>query len=445
MHFRYGGSDAAARPRLNRPSRAEERAAKDMNEDIPYTGIHELSRLLRAQELSPVDVVRACLQRIEESGPALNAFITVLADQALEQASAAEADLRAGAWRGPLHGIPVGIKDFYDTAGIRTTAAAEQLKNRVPPKDAAGVAKLRAAGAILIGKTNMHSLGMGTTGLESFFGPVCNPWDPSFIPGGSSAGSAAAVAAGLCYATLDTDAIGSCRLPAACCGVVGFKGTYGLISPQGILEGEQPPDETIVWLNHPGITARNVEDVALVLDVLAEPSERMKTADFFGSLAKDRRLRVGVANNLKASRELTVVFEQAVETVRSFADPMRSVAVPFRDPEKGVANIESDRQEIAGKAFHDVDLILLPTTTTTTLPITEARGNPLALSPENTAFANYYGLPAISVPCGFDANDLPLGLQIVGKPWDEAAVLRLAYQFQNATSYGARHPVVKAG
>jgi aspartyl-tRNA(Asn)/glutamyl-tRNA(Gln) amidotransferase subunit A len=157
----------------------------------------------------------------------------------------------------------VGIKDFYDTAGIKTTAAFEGFKDRVPVRDAVGVAKLKEAGAIIVGTMNMHRLGMGTTGLESYFGPVVNPRNAEYIPGGPSAGSAAAVASGMCYASLDTDAIGSCRLPAACCGVVGFKGTYGLIDPQGILEGEADPDEMIRWFSHPGITTHTVADAAL--------------------------------------------------------------------------------------------------------------------------------------------------------------------------------------
>jgi aspartyl-tRNA(Asn)/glutamyl-tRNA(Gln) amidotransferase subunit A len=208
------------------------------------TDIATIHQQVRMQKVSPVEVVHACLSRIEQFNPKLNAFITVLADQALAQARVAEAEIKAEKWRGPLHGIPVGIKDFYDTAGIKTTAAFEGFKDRVPGKDAAAVAKLKEAGAIIVGKMNMHRLGMGTTGLESYYGPVVNPRNAEYIPGGSSAGSAAAVASGMCYATLDTDAIGSCRLPAACCGVVGFKGTCGLIDPQGILEGEPDPGAT---------------------------------------------------------------------------------------------------------------------------------------------------------------------------------------------------------
>jgi len=193
-----------------------------------YSRIHEVSKRIRKEEVLPVDVVGACLKRIEALNRELNAFITVLADRAIEQAKIAEAEIRSGDWRGPLHGIPVGIKDFYDTAGVKTTAAFEQFKDRVPARDAVGVARLKDAGAVIIGKTNMHELGMGTTSLVSYYGPVHNPWNRDYIAGGSSGGSAAAVACGMCYATLDTDAIGSCRLPASCCGVVGFKGTYGL-------------------------------------------------------------------------------------------------------------------------------------------------------------------------------------------------------------------------
>src|SRR5262245_21562912 len=218
----------------------------------------EVSELIRQRRASPVEVVTSCLDRIERLQPRLNAFVTVVADAALDAARSAERDIQHGQWRSPLHGIPVGIKDFYDTAGVRTTAAFEHFKGRIPKTDAVAVAKLKRAGAIVIGKTNMHTLGMGTTGLDSYFGAVKNPWNADYIPGGSSSGSAAAIAAGLCFATLDTDAIGSCRLPAACCGVVGYKGSYGAIDLTGILAGEQPPDDTIRWLSHAGLTTRSI-------------------------------------------------------------------------------------------------------------------------------------------------------------------------------------------
>jgi len=209
-----------------------------------YDRIGALSRRIQEQTVSPVDVVDACLKRIATLNPVLNAFITVMADDARDQAREAEAEIRSGGWRGPLHGVPVAVKDFYDTAGVATTAGSEQFKDRVPDTDAEAVGKLRRAGAIVIGKTNMDALGMATTGLTGYFGPVRNPWNGDYVTGGSSAGSAAAVAAGLCFATLDTDAVGSVRLPAACCGVVGFKGSSDLISLKGIL-GDQPPDDFV--------------------------------------------------------------------------------------------------------------------------------------------------------------------------------------------------------
>jgi aspartyl-tRNA(Asn)/glutamyl-tRNA(Gln) amidotransferase subunit A len=379
------------------------------------TDIATIHHQVRMQKVSPVEVVNACLKRIEQLNPKVNAFITVLADQAVARARVAEAEIKAAKWRGPLHGIPVGIKDFYDTAGIRTTAAFEGFKDRVPRKDAVGVARLKEAGAIIIGKMNMHRLGMGTTGLESYLGPVGNPCNAEYIPGGSSSGSAAAVASGMCYATLDTDAIGSCRLPAACCGVVGFKGTYGLVDSQGILEGEQDPGEMIRWFSHPGVTTRTVEDAALVLNVLTMRHEPM-AVDYFDGLAKDREVRIGVADNFKGEPDVLGAFARAVEKIRGLGCPMRSVSVPFRNPGDSLDNIKADRKAIAGQTFQEIDVLLLPTTTTTVLPIKAARANPQALSPENTVFANYYGLPALTVPCGVDRNRLPLALQMGGSP-----------------------------
>ncbi len=403
--------------------------------------IATLHQHIRTQEVTPVEVVNTCLKRIEQINPKLNAFITVLADQARHEARVAEGEIKAGKWRGPLHGIPVGIKDFYDTAGIKTTAAFEYFKDRVPRKDAVGVGKLKDAGAIIIGKMNMHRLGEGTTGTDSYFGQVRNPWNTQYIPGGSSSGSAAAVASSMCYATFDTDAVGSCRLPAACCGVVGFKGTFGLINPKGILEGEQDPGEMIRWFSHPGITTRSVEDTALVLDVLAERGGRVP-AEYFHGLAKAKKARVGVADNFKGDHELARAFEKAVEVIRGFGCPTKRISAPLLNPAGDLSNIEADRKSIVGKTFKDIDVLLLPTTITSVPTVKDVGLNALALSPENTVFANYYGLPAISVPCGFDRNGLPLGLQIVGKPSDDAAVLSMAYRYETTTQWDRRHPNV---
>jgi aspartyl-tRNA(Asn)/glutamyl-tRNA(Gln) amidotransferase subunit A len=409
---------------------------------LTYATIKSLSDSIRRQNISPVEVVEACLSRIEELNHKINAFITVLPDQARELAERAESEIKAGKWRGPLHGIPVGIKDFYDTAGVKTTAAFEHFKDRVPTKDAVEVAKLRAAGAIIIGKTNMHQLGMGTTGLDSYFGPVQNPWNAKYIPGGSSSGSAAAVATGMCYLTLDTDAMGSCRLPAACCGVVGFKGTYGLLSTQGILDGEQPPDESIVRLSHPGITTRSVEDTEIVLATLTEPSTLHRSSkDPKRKPTKRRKLRIGVANNFLADEEVTLAFEKAVKKIASLGHPIKNVSAPI-NVGQDMKNIESDRKSINARYFRDVDIYILPTTTSTAPTIKEARNKPEALSSENAYFANYYGLPAASLPCGFDSHGIPLGFQMVAKTWVEDTLLFLARQYQELTSWHERHPTI---
>jgi len=218
----------------------------------------------------------------------------------------------------------------------------------------------------------------------------------------------------MCYATLDTDAIGSCRLPAACCGVVGFKGTYGLIDPKGILEDEEDPGEMIRWFNHPGITTRTVEDAALMVDALAGGEH--KSSHYFAGLAEGRKVRIGVANNFTADSEVLRAFERTVAVIARLGFSTSSTPAPLYNPGNGLKSIVTDREQVPNRAFKDIDVLLLPTTTTTVLRINEANVNPQALAADNTIFANYYGLPAISIPCGLDQNGLPLGIQIVGKP-----------------------------
>jgi len=286
------------------------------NADETISAVRTSYQQVRDQKRSPASVLDSCLSRIEKFNPHLNAFITVLAEQARNRAEVAGMELEAGKKLGPIHGLPIAVKDFYDTAGVRTTAAFEPFMERVPTLDAAVVTKLRDAGAVLVGKTNMHRLGMGTTGIESAFGAVRNPWNADYIPGGSSSGSAVAVASGMCYATVDTDAIGSCRLPASCCGVVGFKGTYGLISPAGILEGEKDPGEMVRYFNHAGITTSSVVDTAIVLDVLAEGTQK-NGSTYTKFMTAGRDLRIGVVANCEADGEVRELFEAAVEVIRN--------------------------------------------------------------------------------------------------------------------------------
>jgi aspartyl-tRNA(Asn)/glutamyl-tRNA(Gln) amidotransferase subunit A len=406
----------------------------------PYASIDEVSAQIRDRTVSPVAVVDACLARIDALNPRLNAFITVLADPVRSAAQTAHREIEAGRWRGPLHGIPVAVKDFYDTAGVKTTAAFERFANRVPAKDAVVVRRLKEAGAIVMGKTNMDALGMDTTGLTSFYGPVKNPWNVDYIAGGSSSGSAVAVASGMCYATVDTDAIGSCRLPAACCGVVGFKGTYGLISTEGILAGEPPPDDMIVWFSHPGVMTRRVIDTALVLDVLKESRALSRPVDFAHELNDPKRLRVGVATNFKADAAVVATFRKAVETVTGLGYNVQETNVTFAGPTTGIQHIERDRRAVSAQLFREIDVVLLPTTATTAPRVADAK--PQALSAQNTVFANYYGLPAMTLPCGFDSGGLPIGLQIVGKSSGDVDVLSLGQQYERAGGWLNAHPTV---
>jgi aspartyl-tRNA(Asn)/glutamyl-tRNA(Gln) amidotransferase subunit A len=408
-----------------------------------YASITEVSELIQQQKVSPVELVTACLERIEQLQPKLNAFITVTADQALQEAKIAERAIQNGEWKGPLHGIPVGVKDFFDTAGIRTTAAFTVLKDRVPTKDAEVVTKLKEAGAIVLGKLNMHELGMGTTSVISYFGAVHNPWNTDYVAGGSSGGSAAAVAAGLCYATVDTDAIGSCRLPAACCGVVGFKGTYGLLSTKGILEGEKA-DEFILLLSHTAVTCRTAEDTAILLNVLANPevSQSKFKTDYRLAFGTPKKPRIGMAKNFKATDEVKTAFLHAVDTFHALGHTTRDIDAPL-SPSFDTKDIEEDRKTISQSLFKDIDVLVLPTTTEVTPSIEEAKaGGPQAVSADNTFFCNYYGLPAISIPCGFSKNGLPLGLQIVGPRWGEGTVLDVAHTFQQATQWHVQHPIL---
>jgi aspartyl-tRNA(Asn)/glutamyl-tRNA(Gln) amidotransferase subunit A len=251
--------------------------------------ILELAEALRARKLSPVELTRACLQKIEELNPVLNAFITVTADQALTQARVAEEEISRGDWRGPLHGIPLGLKDLIDTAGIPTTAASELYKSRIPAQSAEVVQRLEHAGAIFLGKQNLHEFAYGGSSMISFFGEVHNPWNPEVIAGGSSGGSAAAVAAGLGYAAIGTDTAGSIREPAALCGVVGLKPTYGRVSAQGVI----PLSES---LDHVGPITASVADATVVFRALAE-GQGIPPANFVEDWSQPRRLRVGIARS----------------------------------------------------------------------------------------------------------------------------------------------------
>jgi aspartyl-tRNA(Asn)/glutamyl-tRNA(Gln) amidotransferase subunit A len=459
--------------------------------DHTALSIREAGELVRRKAVSPVELTRACLQRIERLNPVLNAFITVTAEQAMAQAREAEAEVRRGRWRGPLHGIPVGIKDNIDTAGVRTTLASAVFQDRVPADDAEVVRRLKAAGAVLLGKQNLHEIAFGTTAALSHFGAVHNPWQHDRVAGGSSGGSAAAVAAGLCFGAVGTDAGGSIRVPSAFCGIVGLKPTYGLVGMRG-------GGEDGWWsMNHLGPLCRNVTDAALLLSAIAGYDPRDSTSiesaipNYNAALrAKVSTLRLGIPRAVfydQLDPEIEAAITTALGVLRRLTAGLRDVSLPpiantmtpnivlaenyaFHAPyfaktpqlyhpaigrnlrqgsEVTTAAYIQSRHELAearrsiGSAFSNVDLLITPTTAMP--PPTIEAAVRLGIEVElirNTAPFNVYGLPTISVPCGFSSSGLPIGMQISGPRFGEPKVLALAHAYEQATDWHAKRPSV---
>src|SRR5436305_6808724 len=296
--------------------------------------IVEAAEQIRRQKISPVELLRDCLEAIERLNPTLNAFITVTADSALAEAKKAEQEIQSGKWRGPLHGIPVGLKDLIDTAGIRTTAASTVFRDRIPTEDADVVKKLKTAGAVFIGKHNLHEFAYGGSSLISHFGPVRSPVNPGFVAGGSSGGSAAAVASGMCYGAIGTDTAGSIREPAALCGVVGLKPTYRLVSTRGII-----PLSTS--LDHAGPITRSVEDAAIVLDAITNGQSRYQ-----GSLsAPSSKFRLGIPRKHffeDCDPQVIAAVEQAIDLLKRLGCSVHELELPV-DEDRTLFLAESHR------------------------------------------------------------------------------------------------------
>ncbi|MCI0352985.1 MAG: amidase [Acidobacteriales bacterium] len=443
-------------------------------EALTNLSLREASELIRRRAVSPVELTKACLSRIERLNPALNAFITVTTEEALQQAHEAESEIQRGHWRGALHGIPIGLKDNIDTAGIKTTAASRVFADRVPKEDAQLVNHLRAAGAVLLGKHNMHEFSFGTTSVISYYGPVHNPWKLDCIAGGSSGGSAAAVAAGLCYGAVGTDTGASIRAPAACCGIVGLKPTLGLVNSRGLVFVSQSFD-TI------GPLCRTVVDAAILLSTIAG-SDRDYTS-IFGQ--KPSRMRIGfVLSSLcdeKPDAEVDAAVRRAVSVLADLGNDVRELhlARPADLPviaAEAYANHEQllrtgarlydprtrrelqQRRSITASAYirglrelerlrTNADSVLsgfdlLVTPTLPHLPGTIVKTvDPFALKACTYPF-NVYGLPAISIPCGFSRSGLPIGMQLIGKRFNETAVLGLAHAYEQATEWHKRRPAL---
>jgi aspartyl-tRNA(Asn)/glutamyl-tRNA(Gln) amidotransferase subunit A len=298
--------------------------------DATWLSISEVSHLIRDKKISPVELTEGCLRRIERLNPKLNAFITVTAESALAQAREAETEIKGGHWRGPLHGIPIALKDLFDTAGVRTTAASELFKDRTPTQDGEIVRRLKEAGAVLLGKLNMHEFAYGGSSVISYYGPVHNPWSLDHEAGGSSSGSAVAMAAGLCYGAVGSDTGGSVRQPSAYCGTVGLKPTYGRVSTRGVIP--------LSWLyDHVGPMTRSVADAAAMLQVLAgyDPEDAnsadQPVPDYTAALKQNTRLRVGVPRAYfyeGLHPEIESAMNAALTVIGKIASSVRDIEMP---------------------------------------------------------------------------------------------------------------------
>ncbi|MGZ4732364.1 MAG: amidase [Terriglobales bacterium] len=453
--------------------------------------ILQTSELLRQGSVSPVELTTDCLARIEKLNPKLNAFITVTAESALARARQAEAEIRRGDWRGPLHGIPLALKDLIDTAGVQTTAASLLFKDRIPAEDAEVVRRLKAAGAVLLGKQNLHEFAYGASSMISAFGEVHNAWNREHIAGGSSGGSATAVAAGLGYGAIGTDTAGSVREPAALCGVVGLKPTYGRVSARGVIP-------LSISLDHVGPIGRTVADVAVIFAAIAghdaadKASVNVPIGDYVAVLATNLQpLRIGVPKQFffeDLDAEVASAINHAILGLAAMGARMRDIELPvptdrtlqsaesyafhaefvahtpqLYQPEtlrrirsgqnvsqegllEGRRELERARRDIA-PVFADVDVLVTPTTPIAAPTIAELKLNPDLLRPRellllrNTRPINVWGLPAISIPCGFTQAGLPIGLQIIGPHWGEARVLQVAHAYEQATAWHKREPM----
>lgn len=458
-----------------------------------------LSLALRKKNVSPVEVARAYLRRIEAHDGKINAFLTPLPRQALQAARRAEQEIAKGRYRGPLHGIPFALKDLFLTKGIRTTCGSKILADFVPRQDAAVVERLTAAGAVLLGKLNMHEFAYGTTSINPHYGPVRNPWDRERISGGSSGGSAAALVAGFAPLTLGTDTGGSIRIPSALCGTVGLKATYGRISRYGAYP--------LCWsLDHIGPMTKTAVDCAIALNTLAghDPRDPASAAvpvpDYTRSLFRDLKgIRIGVPDSYFCERlqgDVARAVSEAVGTLKKLGARVKTVSIPDLEEAaaaafiglvaEGAASLEKwhrTRPQALGKdvllrlnvgaavtaaqylkamrirrrilenfekAFEKVDAIVTPQLPATAPKIGQAaiafgkteEAVPAALT-RFTRIYNLIGIPALSVPCGFSAAGLPVGLQIAGRPFDEETVLGIGCAYEVAAPGAGRRPVLE--
>ncbi len=460
--------------------------------------LHELDLvgardLVARRELTAVELLESALGRIDAHNPRLTAVVTIMAAAARAQALKADHDLAQGRSHGPLHGVTLGVKDIIDVEGVPTRAGSRSVKSGAAASDAACVARLRAAGAIVIGKLHTHELAAGITSDNALYGRARNPWNPAYIPGGSSGGSAIATASGMVHCALGTDTGGSIRIPAAFCGVVGLKGTLGRVSRRGVL--------TRSWtMDHVGTLTRSVRDAALVFETMAgyDPADEYSSRRPVGKLADMldgdlRGVRAGILTGpffeADVDRQVASAFEEAIPVIRTrgatiqgvgfdlaeaahaavyviaFAEAAASQDDVLRErPEdfgddvraqlRAAAFISASQyiralrtrsrvQHAIGRLLREVDVLLLPTVPIMPLRCDETpSSDQLLLCARNTRLFSVAGVPTISVPAGFSHQGLPIGLQIVGRPFDESTIVRIAGIYERATQWHARMPAM---
>lgn len=454
--------------------------------DILFEKIETVATLIKNKEISPVELTQLTINQIYETEPRLNAFITVLEEEAIAQAKQLEREMEKNQIRGPLHGIPIAVKDILQTKGVQTTGGSKIFEGWIPDEDATSVRKLREAGAIIIGKANLHEFAMGATTENPHYGSTKNPWNPTRIPGGSSGGSAVATATGMAFAAVGTDTAGSIRLPAAMCGTVGFKPTYGLVSRAGCLP--------FSWsLDHVGPMTRTVKDAAIMLEVLKgydpkDCSTVTRKDSVIKQPLKDLKgvklgfyepyMFAGIDNGVKAVvekafQQLEVLgaeimpidlsgIEQALDALRAIA---QAEVVTFHKPllnkygqlygedlkyrfefgsdVSATTYIQAQRRRNLFvsetlKQMVGIDALIGPTNVQPPFEIGTmvpkmAISNMFTLG--KTPLANILGFPALSVACGFTAENLPVGLQIIGKPFADHKVLQIGDCYEQTSHW----------
>lgn len=473
--------------------------------------LSQASGMIHNGTVTSTELTRALLDRINTLNPKINCYITVMGVEALAQAATLDGEQKAGRLRGPLHGIPIALKDNIDTQGVRTTAASPMFKNRTPREDAEVVERLKAAGAVIIGKLNLHEFATGCAGAVSYFGPTRNPWSLDHVTGGSSSGSGAAVAARMAYGALGTDTAGSIRLPSAWCGIVGLKPTVGLVSIRGIIP-------CVASLDHCGPMGRTVEDVAVMLgamagydplDIFSVPSSPENYLAALEQPVKGFRLSAPQSffDNINPEIEpaITAALDQIVKltagiTSRAplwdgdpggsvgdytfyhhdliekygleYMPPLKAQLSRIADPRPGTRvatagdeararqRLMTTRRMIGG-IFKEFDIVVVPTTRSAPQRINDSlksemeRSDPdwrpkkvydfFSISSQfcvNTEPFNAFGIPALSVPCGFTKSGLPVGIMIAGPHFAEGKILALAYAYQQSTNWHTMAPSV---